>query len=406
MAKRSTRELAEWIVRRLRQAGFQALLAGGCVRDRLLGLEPTDYDVATDATPEQVQRLFRRVLMVGAQFGVAVVVRRGQTVEVATFRSDVSYSDGRRPDRVVYADARADALRRDFTINGMFLDPLTDDVLDFVGGREDLAAGVVRAIGNPEERFREDHLRTLRAVRFAARFGFAVEPRTAAAVARNADGLRRISGERIRDELEKILARPGAHGAMAMAADLGLTPHAFSERVVEPATWTAGMGRLERVARHRDPALCLAALLAGAGVPEIRRLARHWGASNALRDTLAWLAANLPRWREGPTMPLPDLKRLLAHRDRRRLLRLWRAEERRVEGREAIGRATLRRVRAIPRERIDPPPLVTGEDLKAMGLREGPALGQLLRALRELQLDEKLHTREEAMAEARRRLEA
>src|SRR2546423_12854917 len=200
------RDFAVRVVQRLRDAGYQALWAGGCVRDELLGLVPKDYDVATDATPEQVRRLFRRTVAVGAAFGVVEVLGpRPLKVQVATFRSDVSYSDGRRPDRVVFSSAREDALRRDFTINGMFFDPLTDQLIDYVGGQEDLRARVLRAIGDPVRRFTEDKLRMLRAVRIATRFDLTLDEATATAVRAMAPEIRAVSAERIAEELRKLL---------------------------------------------------------------------------------------------------------------------------------------------------------------------------------------------------------
>src|SRR5271157_5608183 len=207
------------IVRELRNRGFQAYLAGGCVRDTLLGVVPADYDVATDATPPEVMRIFPETYAVGAQFGVVLVPLRGEAlpaavpsehpnyVEVATFRNDGTYTDGRHPDRVSYAtDPREDVQRRDFTINGLLMDPLEGNrVLDFVGGRDDLKAGVIRAIGDPERRFAEDKLRMLRAVRFAARLDYAIEPETYAAIQRLAAGIQQVSRERVRDELTKML---------------------------------------------------------------------------------------------------------------------------------------------------------------------------------------------------------
>src|SRR5580692_8603958 len=195
------RELADQICATLRRNGHQAYLVGGCVRDLILGREPADYDVATDARPERVQELFPRSLAVGARFGVILVVEEGVQVEVATFRSDVGYSDGRHPDHVVYADSpQEDVQRRDFTINGLLMDPATGEVLDFVGGRADLQAGIVRAIGDPRLRFAEDKLRMLRAVRFAARFGFQIEPQTLAAAQELAAQVTQVSPERIREE--------------------------------------------------------------------------------------------------------------------------------------------------------------------------------------------------------------
>jgi poly(A) polymerase len=202
------REFAIDVVKRLQSAGFQAFWAGGCVRDELLGLVPKDYDIATDARPEEVQRLFRRTVAVGVSFGVVEVLGPRQDgdvlkVQVATFRTDAGYSDGRRPDQVVFSSAREDALRRDFTTNGMFFDPLKNELLDYVGGQADLQARVLRAIGDPHVRFAEDKLRLLRAIRIATRFDLTIEPATAAAIRAMADQLPVVSAERIADELRE-----------------------------------------------------------------------------------------------------------------------------------------------------------------------------------------------------------
>src|SRR5579884_754814 len=223
----SERQFAVEVVARLREAGHEALWAGGCVRDELLGLEPHDFDVATAARPEQVQALFRRTVAVGASFGVVEVIgpRVGGAhlkVQVATFRSDGPYSDERRPDSVVFSSPREDAERRDFTINGMFLDPLTGQVIDHVGGKADLEARVLRAIGDPAQRFREDRLRLLRAVRFATRFGLTIEPATAAAIKAMADAVAVVSAERVADELRKLLVHPRRADGMRLFLELGL----------------------------------------------------------------------------------------------------------------------------------------------------------------------------------------
>src|SRR5881296_2268711 len=192
------REMANSICDTLRRSGYQALLVGGCVRDLLLGREPADYDVATDATPDQVMKLFPESVAVGAQFGVILVPRDGMKVEVATFRSDLGYSDGRHPDRVVYSKtAQEDVQRRDFTINGLLMRHDSGEVLDFVGGQQDLKAGIIRAIGEPDRRFAEDKLRMMRAVRFAARFGFAIEAETFRAIHRHAKEIHQVSPERV-----------------------------------------------------------------------------------------------------------------------------------------------------------------------------------------------------------------
>jgi poly(A) polymerase len=232
----SERDFAVEVVRRLRERGYEALWAGGCVRDELLGLVPRDYDVATSARPEQVQGLFRRTIAVGAAFGVIEVLgprtRQGPLrVQVATFRSDVRYTDGRHPDAVVYSTAQEDAQRRDFTINGMFFDPLAGRLIDYVGGQDDLRARLIRAIGEPDKRFEEDRLRMLRAVRMAARFDFAIHPDTTAAVARMAPGIAVVSAERVADELRKVLVDRHRARGLRLFLDLGLAAVLLPELV-------------------------------------------------------------------------------------------------------------------------------------------------------------------------------
>ncbi|MGH7163834.1 MAG: CCA tRNA nucleotidyltransferase, partial [Planctomycetota bacterium] len=216
------REFATGIALALRDAGHSALLAGGCVRDRLRGVAPKDYDVATSARPEEVQAIFPKTVAVGAAFGVVVVVEGDLRVEVATFREDVGVADGRHPASIRFADARADALRRDFTVNGLFEDPATGEVLDFVGGREDLEARVVRTIGDPATRFREDRLRMLRAVRFGVQLDFRIEPATAAALRAMADGIAGVSAERIREELCRILLSGRGGRGLGLLHEAGL----------------------------------------------------------------------------------------------------------------------------------------------------------------------------------------
>jgi len=208
MSEPSPRSIAAGIVRRLQKAGHPAFWVGGCVRDFLLGQEPQDYDIATSARPEQIEKLFKRTLPIGRKFGVMIVREGGHPFQVATFRAEADYHDGRHPGRVTFATAEADAQRRDFTVNGLFYDPVTEKIHDWVGGEKDLRARVIRAIGLPEERFAEDHLRLLRAVRFAAQLGFEIEPKTFAAIQALAPKIRLISAERIREELIKLFAPP------------------------------------------------------------------------------------------------------------------------------------------------------------------------------------------------------
>src|SRR5256886_9860779 len=217
------------IVRSLQESGYQAYFVGGCVRDMILDREPADYDVATDATPDQVMRIFPETYAVGEKFGVVLVpapshnANENGVVEVATFRSDIGFSDGRHPDQVRCSkDPREDVERRDFTVNGLLLDPIKDEVLDFVGGRKALDAGIIRAIGEPERRFAEDQLRMLRAVRFAARFGYTIEPQTSAAIQKLAPQIHQVSRERVRDELTKMLTEGQARRAFLLLDETGL----------------------------------------------------------------------------------------------------------------------------------------------------------------------------------------
>jgi poly(A) polymerase len=401
MARTATKSAALHVVNRLREAGHQALLAGGCVRDMLLGRRSSDYDVATSASPQEVKRLFRHVLLVGAQFGVAMVIHRGRKVEVTTFRSDVSYTDGRRPDAVRYATAREDAQRRDFTINGMFYDPEADEVLDYIGGREDLARGVVRTIGEPAERFGEDYLRMLRAVRFAVRLGFRIDPATADGIRTHAAHITAVSGERILEELWRMLSEPSAADALWRMAELGLAKHVVPELFATGA-WERAVERVSAVAKRRDATLSLAAMLVDLPPAEIGAVTRRWGASNDLRDAVKWMHKHLGDWRRAEQMPLREFKRLMASEHFARLRRLWQFEERRATGRVTHGRRIARRAGAIPPEAVAPPPLVTGADLMELGAEAGPEMGRVLRKLYDAQLDEEITTRKQALAAARR----
>ena len=401
MGGHATKQMAVRVIRRLRSAGHEALLAGGCVRDMLLGIRPADYDVATSATPQQVRELFGRVLMVGAKFGVAMVLFDRRRVEVTTFRCDVSYSDGRRPDSVRFVTAREDASRRDFTINGMFYDPLADRVVDYVGGRQDLAARVVRAIGDALQRFDEDYLRMLRAVRFAARFGFAIEPNTEQALRRLAARITQISGERIREELEKMLARPTGAQAVQKLHELGLLRAVLPELYASTSAWPAAQRRLLAVAPRADVTLNLAALLAGLPGGDLARIIRRWGGSNELRGGLVWLAQNLHEWGRLADGPLAEIKKRMANRHWPILLALWRLEEPAQTGHDEHCRIIGRRIRGIAPAQAMPPPLVSGDDLQALGFKPGRRLGDILRRLYDAQLNGEFPDRPAALSAAR-----
>ena len=421
--------LARDIVETLRAAGHQAWLVGGCVRDLLLGVEPKDYDVSTSAQPERIVGLFPHSGLVGAHFGVVLVHRGSTTVEVATFRSDHAYADGRRPDSVRFeTDPKQDVLRRDFTINGLMMDPFDGSVLDYVGGREDLERRVVRAIGDPDARFQEDHLRLLRAVRFTARLGFEVEPATFDAMRRNHAAILRVSAERVRDELVRILAEGGARrgfellDATGMLADL-LPEVAAMKGVRQPPefhpegdVWVHTLLLLEKL-DHPTATLAWGALLHDVGKPPTFRVAERirfdghveagvelargvLGRLRFSRDDSAQveaLVANHMRFADVPRMRESTLKRFLRlprfdeHLELHRLDVL--SSNRRLESYELV----KRKLAELPAERLKPPPLITGATLIAAGYPPGPLFAQMLTAVEDAQLEGAISTEEEAM---------
>jgi poly(A) polymerase len=432
------REFAVDVVRRLREAGHEALWAGGCVRDELLGLVPQDYDVATDARPEQVQHLFRRTIAVGASFGVVEVLGpRPFKVQVATFRSDVSYSDGRRPDAVVFSSAREDALRRDFTVNGMFFDPLTETLHDYVGGTADLEARILRAIGDPSQRFAEDKLRMLRAARVATRFDFAIDPATADAIRSMAPQIGVVSAERIADELHKLLVLPRRARGMQLFMELGLAatilPELLPMRGLPQGPPAAPVGDLwEHTLRVLDLLgemppfpLALAALLHDVGKPRTvgrtpdrytfyghehvgkrltSEIALRLKLSNDERERAEWLVEKHQILSDARQMRTSKLKTLLAHPGIRELLELHRADA------LATGRSLdhVEYCEAMlgewSAEDLNPAPVLTGHDLQREGIPSGPLYKRLLDALREAQLDGTVKTWEQAWELIRRML--
>lgn len=389
------------VVRRLRDAGHEALWAGGCVRDMLLNLEPTDIDVATNAHPERIVELFRRTREVGIQFGVVLVKQGRHWIEVATFRRDVNYVDGRRPEQVVFTTAREDAQRRDFTINGLFYDPIEQRTIDYVGGEQDLRAGVVRAIGEPAHRFAEDHLRMLRAVRFATRFGFSIESATAAAIREHAPELARISAERIREELEKMLRRASRAESVRQIADLGLLPHLWPQAKWSDRQLQRAVRVLAALPAEGDFVLALAGWLLEYPPGEARRIARDLRCSNDEIADVAWLVEHLDAIQLVEILCLAEFKRLLAHPRFDDLLTLHRAVCIACGLPLDTNDAARRRRDEIPPDQIAPPPLVTGDDLIALGLQPGPIFGEVLDALYDEQLDNRLTTREQALERMR-----
>lgn len=406
----AARAFAVAVVDRLRRAGHEAVWAGGCVRDELLGRTPADYDVATSARPEQVRAVFgtRGTIAVGAAFGVITVLgpRAAGQVEVATFRSDAAYTDGRHPAGVTFTDAREDALRRDFTINGLFLDPFTGEVHDHVGGRADLAAGIVRAIGSPAMRFGEDHLRMLRAVRFAACFGFALEEATREAIVRMAHLVTGVSPERIAAELRAMVSRPGRRRALELLAETGLAREVLPEVAategsgVDPEAWGES-ARVVEALDEPDLAMALAILAHGRPVAVADAIASRLRLSNRERQTAAWLHAGVAAlgsldgaalegraWSRVQPWLARAAAPLLAD-----VLRAGAACGRGTPGAAAWITAKLE----LPPATLDPPPLVTGHDLLAAGVPAGRDLGRALALVREWQLDGVVGSRDEAL---------
>jgi poly(A) polymerase len=435
------REFATDVVRRLREGGFEALWAGGCVRDEILGRTPDDYDVATEARPEEVQRLFRRTIEVGASFGVVEVIgprvnEKHLKVQVATFRSDGNYTDERRPDSVTFSTAREDALRRDFTINGMFFDPIEQRLIDYVGGQHDLAAKVLRAIGDARERFGEDKLRLLRAVRFAARFELTIDPSTQLAIEEMAPRITVVSAERMAEELRKLLTNRHRVRGLSLMDTTHLVPailpelvpmHGLPQGLPGAERGDLWQHTLEVLAQLPEPVsfpLALATVLHDVGKPKTFgrngdrytfhghehvgrdiavRICERLRLSNAERDRVTWLVDKHQYLADSPVMRPSRLKLVLAHPGIYELLTLHRADAL-ASGREPshieFAESKLREWTA--NGELDPPPLLTGDDLKAMGLTPGPMFKTVLDAIREGQLDGTLTTRELAMELAKR----
>ena len=399
-----SREFAVEVVGKLREAGYTALFAGGCVRDLLLGRDPKDFDIATTARPDEVRNLFghKRTLAVGASFGVIVVIGPPDAghVEVATFRSDGNYLDGRRPDSVAFCTPEEDARRRDFTINGMFFDPLEEQVFDFVGGEVDLAAHVIRAIGDPHDRMREDKLRMLRAVRFTAALDFALDPVTADAIRQMSSELVVVSAERVAQELKKMLVDIHRRRAIELAVDADLFKIVLPELdpLTRPGEWVETLRRLELL--HQPSfELALAALLKSLPAkPTVYDICRRLKLSNEEIDRIVWLVAHQSDLDDAAGLSLAALKRCLANPCRDDLLQLLGADRQATTSSLESIEFCQEFLARTPAEAIDPPPFVTGDDLIALGLRPGPRFKSILETIRDAQLNLEIASREEAVA--------
>lgn len=414
------------VVRKLRAGGFDALWAGGCVRDLLMQREPVDYDVATNATPDQVRDLFghRRTLAVGESFGVVIVLGpkgpdRPQ-IEVATFRTEGPYLDGRHPQSVQFATAEQDAQRRDFTINGMFYDPVAERVLDYVGGEADLQVGILRAIGSPHARMTEDKLRMLRAVRFAAGLDFELDPATADAIRSLAPEIVVVSRERIAQELRRMLVHRHRRRAMRLCNELELLtpmlPELAASFVKEPSRWHHALDMLDVL---DDPSFELAAAVLLQSLPagtnsrqkgddpgSARAVCHSWKLSTRETDAITWLVGHQSALSHPQTLPLSRLKRLLASPHADDLLKFLRADV--TAGRRDPTDIDFLEsfVATTPREEIDPPEWLTGDDLIRMGGRPGPAFKSLLEQVRDAQLEGRIASRDEALSLAKTLLES
>ncbi len=428
------RKIAEQVCARLRNAGHQALFNGGCVRDIIMGQSPSDYDVSTDAYPEQVQQLFPESIPVGAQFGVVIVVEGGVQVEVATFRSDIGSADGRHPERVEFTRSpEEDVQRRDFTINGLLMDPVDGRILDFVGGHADIRAKIIRAIGEPERRFKEDKLRMLRAVRFAARFHYAIEAHTFGAIRKLATEIRQVSQERIRDELSKMLTEGAARRAFELLDESGLLREVLPEisrmkGVAQPPqfhpegdVWTHTLLMIEKLPPQPPRTLAWGVLLHDVGKPPTYRppsgpgdrirfdehvkvgmcisdeICRRLRLSNEDTEQIIALVENHMRFKDVPGMRDSTRKRFvrLPHFDQH--LELHRLDCLSSHGNLATYNFVRNFLAETPPEAVRPARLVSGEDLKNLGFRPGPLFKDILTTVEDAQLEGKVATPEEAL---------
>jgi poly(A) polymerase len=424
---------ARRIVERLQEAGFEAMYAGGCVRDMLRGVPPHDYDIATSARPEAVQSLFRRTIAVGAHFGVISVLADGNEFQIATFRSDGIYADGRHPESVHFSSAEEDALRRDFTVNGLFYDPVSGQLRDYVGGRADLESRVLRAIGDPEARFAEDRLRMLRAVRFATVLGFDIEPGTWAAVQKHATSIVEVSAERIRDELLKTLHSPARVRGLDLLDQSGLLKQILPEMEAlkgceqppqfhpEGDVWTHVRLMLGCLPAEVSTPLLLAVLLHDIAKPatfsldpaegRIRFnghdkvgaemageiLARLRFSKKEIEATVECIAQHMA-FKDVQQMRVSRLKRFLARPTMADELILHRVDCAASNQDFSNHDFLVQKIEEFSKEPLIPPPLITGRDLLEFGFEAGPLFKQILEQVQSRQLEGSLHTREEALA--------
>lgn len=417
------------LVKTLKAAHEEAFLVGGCVRDLLMGRLPKDYDIATSAHPEKVAKLFPKTIPMGVQFGVLLVLKGDYPYEVATFRTDRGYRDGRHPVGVVFSSAKEDALRRDFTINGLFLDPLKNRVIDYVGGERDLESKVIRAIGDPAQRFEEDKLRVLRAVRFAANLAFPIDPTTFQAIQKAAHQILQVSAERIRDELVKLFTGPHPGKGLALLEESGLLKVVLPEvdrmkGVLQPPefhpegdVFTHTQLVLDRL-KNSSTVLGFGALLHDVGKPPTfkvadrirfdghdrvgadmaRAILRRLRFSNVETDGIVTLVRNHMKFKDVRQMRLSTLKRFVRAPTFPEELKLHRADCLASHGDLSNWRFLKRKLKALPPEKLKPKRLLDGHDLLKLGFPQGPTVGVILRSVEEKQLDGELSLKADALA--------
>ena len=381
------------IIQKLRQHGHEAYLVGGCVRDMVLGIEPSDYDIATSAHPEQVVSIFRRTEAIGAQFGVVLVIYHGHPFEVATFRSDDAYVDGRRPTGVSFTNAQQDVLRRDFTINGLLYDPISKEIIDYVSGRQDIQDRVIRAIGDPRKRFEEDKLRVLRAVRFGARLGYTIAGETWAAVCQMAPLIHQVSNERIREELVRILTEGEAARGVRMLEEAGLR-----HEILPEVHWSEQLDRALRLLhRGAAPDFAMAVLLHETPPADATRIVERLKFSRAEMQHTVSLVENLPKFATVEQMRTSALKRffrLLRFDDHLELARIHAiaTDDDLRQYQYASGK-----YQGWTREEIAPAPLISGDDLIQLGYEPGPLFKRILAQVEDEQLEGSIVSREQAL---------
>jgi len=416
------------IVKTLQGNGYKAYFAGGCVRDMIMGRESADYDIATNALPNDVMHLFEETIPVGVQFGVVIVLKEGHNFEVATFRTEGSYSDGRHPDYVAFSTPEDDVKRRDFTINGLLYDPIKNEMLDYVSGREDISKGIIRTIGNPIERFTEDKLRMIRAARFACRFNFPIHEETRQAIIKLARQIHVVSTERIREELEKILTSPNPHIGIRLLDEFHLLQEILPEvsgmkGVRQPEnfhpegdvfvhtllclskmknpSWTLAMGLLlhdiGKTVTFEESDRIRFNLHEKVGADMAANICNRLKTSNVEKERIVWLVQKHLYFKDAQKMRLSKLKRLFASDGYPELAELCRIDALSSSGDLSDYNYCQEMFSKLPQEEVKPKPLINGLDLIALGLKPGPLFREILTKIEDEQLEGNLKTKEEAL---------